>query len=466
MTNTRLDFLGAAGTVTGSRFLISHNGTRLLVDCGLFQGLRELRRRNWEPLPTQPRDIDAVVISHAHLDHSGYLPALAARGFRGAVHATRNTAELARIVLTDSAHLLAEDAEHAKEHGYSKHDPPLPLYTQDDVDAAMRLFATVDYGVDQDVAAGLRIALRPAGHILGSASVVVELVDEHRTMLFSGDLGRPHHPLLLPPAPPPRADVIVVESTYGDRSHADSDNGAFAAAINRTIKRGGSVVIPAFAVDRTEVILIELRRLRAAGLIPEVPVFVDSPMALQALHVYREAIDRRSAELRPDLADSDSMFDPGDLNELRTVDESKSINHPAWPSIIISASGMATGGRVLHHLEGLLPDPDNCVILAGYQAQGTRGRELLDGASVLKMHGRYVPVRAEIVDVPMFSVHADADEIVDWLKAAPTPPETCYVVHGEPRAARALAGRVHAELGWTTVTPAMGERVSLSAGRG
>jgi metallo-beta-lactamase family protein len=283
-------------------------------------------------------------------------------------------------------------------------------------------------------------------------------------VLFSGDLGRPSHPLLLPPAPPPRADVVVVESTYGDRSHADTDGEQFAAAIRRAIGRGGSVVIPAFAVDRTEVILLELRRLRAADRIPSVPVYVDSPMALAALRVYRDAIARRSPDIRPDVAGHDDLFDPGDLHELHTVAESKSINDPRWPSIIISASGMATGGRVLHHLETLLPDPANTVVLAGYQAAGTRGRELLDGAAALKMHGRYVPVRAEVVDVPMFSVHADADEIVDWLKQAPTPPETCFVVHGEPRSSAALASRVHRELGWTTVTPAIGERVSVSRG--
>lgn len=462
---TRLDFLGAAGTVTGSRFLLSHAGTRVLVDCGLFQGLRELRRRNWEPFPVAPSAIDAVVLSHAHLDHSGYLPALAARGFAGPVLATRNTVDLARIVLTDSAHLLAEDAEHARTHGYSKHDPPLPLYNEADVEAALRLFEVVDYGIDVDVVAGVRATLRPAGHILGSAVVLVELVDEHRTVLFSGDLGRPHHPLLRPPLPPPRADVVVVESTYGDRAHPAADGEAFADAIRRTVRRGGSVVIPAFAVDRTEVILMELRRLRAAERIPDVPVYVDSPMALDALGIYRDAIRRRSAELRSDLRDSGDLFDPGDLVELRTVEQSKSVNDPAWPSIIVSASGMATGGRVLHHLENLLPDPDNTVILAGYQAQGTRGRDLLNGATALKMHGRYVPVRAEVVDVPMFSVHADADELLDWLKQAPDAPQVCYVVHGEPHASATLARRIHDELGWTAVAPALGERVVVGGSR-
>jgi metallo-beta-lactamase family protein len=462
VASTRLDFLGAAGTVTGSRFLATHGSSRVLVDCGLFQGLRELRRRNWDQFPVDPRTVDAVVLSHAHLDHSGYLPAFVAQGFRGRVFATRNTAELARIVLTDSAHLLAEDAEHARALGYSKHDPPLALYTEADVDAAMDLVTTVDYGIDVDVAAGVRVTLRPAGHILGSSAVTVELVDEHRTVLFSGDLGRPSHPLLLPPAPPPRADVVVVESTYGDRSHADTDGEQFAAAIRRAIGRGGSVVIPAFAVDRTEVILLELRRLRVADRIPSVPVYVDSPMALAALRVYRDAIARRSPDIRPDVAGHDDLFDPGELHELHTVAESKSINDPRWPSIIISASGMATGGRVLHHLESLLPDPANTVILAGYQAEGTRGRELLDGSPALKMHGRYVPVRAEVVDVPMFSVHADGDEIVEWLKQVPAPPETCFVVHGEPRSSATLAHRLRSELGWTTVTPKLAERVTVS----
>jgi metallo-beta-lactamase family protein len=456
-----LDFLGGAGTVTGSRFLVGTGTGRVLVDCGLFQGLRELRRRNWQQFPVDPAGIEAVVLSHAHLDHSGYLPALARDGFAGVVHATPGTVALAGVVLHDSAHLLAEDTVHAREHGYSRHRDPQPLYTDRDVDEVERRFRSHAFGERVDVAEGVAATLRAAGHILGSSTVQL-LLDGARSVLFSGDLGRPAHPVLRPPEPPAAADVVVVESTYGNRVHAAEDGDELlAAVVNRTIRRGGSVVIPAFAVDRTEVILMALRRLRASERIPDLPVYVDSPMALAALRIYRDAIRDGFPELRPDLCGAADPFDPGNLHETRTVEESKSLNSPRWPCIIISASGMVSGGRVLHHLEGLLPDEVNTVVLAGYQALGTRGRDLLDGANTLKIHGRYVPVRAEVVEVPTFSVHADATEVVAWLARAPRPPDVCYVVHGEPDAAAALRRRIAAELGWTTVVPRLGERVRL-----
>ena len=460
MTDATVDFFGGVGTVTGSRFLITAGSQRVLVECGLFQGLRELRTRNWDPFPIAPASIDAVVISHAHLDHSGYLPALARDGYAGAIHLTEGTGRLAEIVLHDSAHLLTEDTEHARRHGYSRHAEPLPLYTDADVDATVRLFRTTPYDTRVDVAEGVSARFRRAGHILGSASVHLELDRAGRSIVFSGDLGRPDHPLLRPPEPPPAADVIVVESTYGNRRHpSDPSDEQFRNAITRTIRRGGSVVIPAFAVDRTEVILMTLRRLR--GEIPDVPIYVDSPMALAALQVYREALRRHSPELRDDLDADGDPFDPGNVHELRTVEESKTLNNPRWPCIIVSASGMVSGGRVLHHLEGLLPDADNTVILAGYQAVGTRGRQLLDGANALKIHGRYVPVRAEIVDVSMFSAHADSTEILGWLGRAAQPPEVCYVVHGEPDAAATLRDTIRRQLGWTAVVPRLGERVRL-----
>jgi metallo-beta-lactamase family protein len=456
-----LEFLGGAGTVTGSRFLVTTDTGRLLVDCGLFQGLRELRRRNWQQFPVGPAEIDAVVLSHAHLDHSGYVPALVRDGFAGGVFATAGTIALAQVVLHDSAHLLAEDTEHAREHGYSRHREPRPLYTDNDVDDAARRFRAVPFDTRVDVAGGAAAVLRPAGHILGSAAVQL-MLDGGRTVLFSGDLGRPGHPLLRPPAPPPASDVIVVESTYGNRAHpAEDGDGLLAAVVNRTVKRGGSVVIPAFAVDRTEVILLALARLRAAGRIPDVPVYVDSPMALTALRIYRDAIRAGAPDLRPDLCRITDLFDPGNLHESRTVEESKTLNHPAWPSVIVSASGMVSGGRVLHHLEGLLPDEVNTVVLAGYQALGTRGRDLIEGAGTVKIHGRYVPVRAEVVDVPTFSVHADASEVLAWLAQAPRTPEVCYVVHGEPEAAATLRRRISSELGWTAVVPRLGERVRV-----
>lgn len=463
-----LTFLGGAGTVTGSKFLAEAGQARVLVDCGLFQGARELRRRNWEPFPLPAREIDAVVLTHAHLDHCGYLPALARQGFAGRVFATGYTAELAEIVLRDSARLLAEEAEQANSHGWSKHHPALPLYTEDDVDRALRLITPVDPGQAIGIAPRTTLTLHRAGHILGSAWARLEFTDGRRscTLASSGDLGRPAHPLLRPPDPFTGADVLLVESTYGNRRHAEEQaRQAFAAAITRTLERGGSVVIPAFAVDRTEVILRTLRELLAAGEIPQSPVLVDSPMALSALRVYQKAIVSRSAELRPGIiADGTEALDPGQMQELRTVAESMTANRPARPSLIVSASGMAAGGRVLHHLRHLLPDPRNTVLIVGFAAEGTRARDLAEGARTIKIHGEYVPVRAEVVQADAFSAHADADDVLSWLAGAPEP-VTTYVVHGEPAAAAALRDRIDRELGWTAAVPALGERVTVRARR-
>lgn len=461
----RLTFLGGTGTVTGSKFLVEHDGGRVLVDCGLFQGLREHRRRNWRPMPVDPAGIDAVVISHAHLDHVGYLPRLVREGFSGPVLCTPQTAELAAIVLRDSAHLQEEDAAYARQAGFSRHDPPLPLYDAADAEKAIALLTPVPY----DTAAPLpgtapatapaTVLLRPAGHILGSASVTLRA--GRRSLVVSGDLGRPAHPLLLPPGPPDAADALLVESTYGDRRHTDPDPDRLADVIRRTAQRGGVVLIPAFAVDRTEILLRELRRLTRTGAIPRLPVHVDSPMALAALDVYRRALRDGAPGVRPGLGAGGDPFDPGDLRIARHPEESAALNQPGQPCIILSASGMATGGRVVHHLKHQLPDPRNTVVLVGYQVPGTRGRDLLDGARQLKMHGRYVPVRAQVVALPEFSVHADADETLDWLARAERPPTTCYVVHGEPEAAQTLADRIADELGWAAVVPRDGERVRV-----
>jgi metallo-beta-lactamase family protein len=459
-----LTFLGAAGTVTGSKFLLDADRARVLVDCGLFQGARALRRRNWEPFPLPAGKIDAVVVTHAHLDHCGYLPALARAGFTGPVFATGHTAELAEIVLRDSARLLAEEAEHANAYGWSKHHPALPLYTEDDVARAVRLFTPLEVGQPRTIAPRIALTLHHAGHILGSAWAHLEIAGPGRpcSIAYSGDLGRPAHRLLRPPEPFPGADVLLVESTYGNREH--DDRGArqvVAATITRTLSRGGSVIIPAFAVDRTEVILRTLRDLRRAGAIPPVPVLIDSPMALAALRVYQKAIVASAPELRPEIiADGTEALDPGMVAELRTAAESMTANRPRQPSLIVSASGMATGGRVLHHLRHLLPDPRNTVLIVGFAAQGTRARDLAGGARTLKIHGEYVPVRAQIVQADEFSAHADADDILAWLAAAPAP-ATTYVVHGEPAAAAALRDRLDRDLGWTAVVPALGERVTI-----
>ncbi len=452
-----LTFLGGAGTVTGSKTLVEAAGRRLLLDAGLFQGLRELRRRNWEPLPVSPALIDAVVLTHAHLDHSGYLPALVDQGFTGEVVTTGRTAELAAIVLTDSAHLQVEDARYAASRGFSRHAQPRPLYDVDDAQRVLPLFRRVGFGDPTPVLEGVEVTLRPAGHILGSASALVT-IDGHR-LLVSGDLGRPSHPLLAPPPPPPPCDTLLVESTYGDRRHGADALEALADIVARTIARGGTVLIPAFAVDRTEVVLDALRTLMDAGRIPTVPVHLDSPMALATLEVYRSALRAGDPDLRPGL--DPRVLDVAQVREARSAEQSMALNRPDHPCIVISASGMATGGRVVHHLRHLLPDPDNAVVLVGYQAVGTRGRDLAEGADQLKMHGRYVPVRAEVVQVDGFSVHADADELLGWLAGIPDPPGTTYVVHGEPRGSRALAERVRRELGWLTVVPRDKERVAL-----
>jgi metallo-beta-lactamase family protein len=454
MPSPTLTFLGAVGTVTGSRFLVEGDGGRILVDAGLFQGIGELRRRNWMPPPVDPAALDAVVLTHAHLDHSGYLPRLVRDGFTGSIYCTEATAELASIVLEDSAHLLAEDAGYANKTGYSSHRPALPLYDAGDVEKTVRLFRPTDLLTRVAVAPGVSITLRPAGHILGSSTAEVE-IDGTRA-LFSGDLGRPRHPLLPPPAVPPAVDTVVVESTYGDREHPRPDDELLASAVTRTAARGGTVLIPAFAVDRTELVLLELHRLMAAGRIPHLTVYVDSPMALASLDVYRKALAAKDLTHR-----EASLFDLPEVQAVRDAAGSERLNRPTVPCIVVSASGMATGGRVVHHLRHQLPDPRNTVVLTGYQAVGTRGRQLLNGARQVKMHGRYVPVHADVVQIPDFSVHADGPEIVRWLGRMPSPPRTVYVVHGEPASSAALADRIHHELGWNAVVPSFGERVRL-----
>jgi metallo-beta-lactamase family protein len=461
-----LGFLGATETVTGSRFLVEAASARVLVDCGLYQGVKELRLRNWEPFPVDPASLDAVVLTHAHVDHCGYLPALAQLGFEGPILATPDTVALAGIVLPDSGHLMEEEAAYANRRGYSKHRPARPLYTKAQAEASLELFDGLPFGEPHRVAEGVSVTLRPTGHILGAASVLLELGEGSgsRRVLFSGDLGRNAHPLLVPPEPIGAVDVVVMESTYGDRIHDDEGAlEAFAAVIRRTAARGGTVVIPAFAVDRTEVVLFRLRELLDAGRIPELPVFVDSPMALSALQVYRRAL----AEGSPDVRDGVLARNGGDVlglrdvREARDVERSKEIDRQSFPSIVISASGMATGGRVLHHLSHRLPDPRNSIVLVGFQAVQTRGRLLADGAREIKMLGRYVPVGAEIVSLPSFSVHADRDELVAWIATATPAPEHVYLVHGEAAAAAKLEETIAGRLGLHVTVPRLGERVRL-----
>jgi len=459
-----LSFLGATGTVTGSRFLLTTPHCRVLVDCGLYQGLKHLRERNWAAFPVDPGSIDAVVLTHAHLDHSGYLPALVRDGFHGRILATPQTAALAEIVMADSGHLQEEEARYANAKGYSKHHPAVPLYTEDDARRAAARLRPVEFGAPAEAGEDVTVTLRPAGHILGSSTATLEIAGTvPQTVFSSGDVGRSNHPILQAPAPPPAADVLLVESTYGNRTHDSLTNGdqMLADVISRTAARGGTVVIPSFAVDRTEVILLALRRLVEEGRVPSLPVFADSPMALAVLAVYRQAIAAGDPEVRLRGVNGKDPFDPGTLRELRTPEESRSLNNLDYPSIIISASGMATGGRVLHHLQRCLPDSRCAVVLPGFQAAGTRGRLLADGATAVKMLGHYVPVHAEVVVIDAFSAHADADELQAWLSHAPSAPDTAFVIHGEPDAATALAGRLRRALGWNAVVPTYGERVRV-----
>lgn len=450
-------FLGAAGTVTGSKFLLTLGERRMLVDAGLFQGEKHWREQNWAPFPVEPSSLSAILITHAHSDHVGYLPALVRNGFRGPIHATRATIKLAEIVLRDGGKLQETQARDAAEGGWSKHHPPRPLFTVSDAEATLPLFREVPFDTDVDLGQGVVGRWTRAGHILGSASIHV--MTPSADLLFSGDLGRHDHPILKPRAVPEAGDHIVMECTYGDREHPEPDqpHTDLVEAIHRTIGRGGSVLVPAFAIDRTETILAFLVQAYRQGRIPDVPVFVDGPMALAALDVYE---DTSLDELADGVTVDDFKGLPR-LWETRSGQESRKISRFGEPSLIISSSGMAEGGRVLHHLRRLLPDPRNTVVLTGYQAEGTRGRALEDGATSVKMFGRHVPVRAEIVRDHEFSVHGDASDLIDWLRDLGREPACVHLVHGEPGVAPVFAQRIRDELGWQAVVARHGEVVRL-----
>lgn len=453
-----LSFLGGAGTVTGSKYLLTVGERRILIDSGLFQGEKQLREQNWAEFGIPPGSISDVLLTHAHMDHVGYLPRLVRGGFAGRVWATAPSIRLAEIVLRDSAFLNERDAEHAAKRGYSKHHPPLPLYTTADVEATLPLFRAVGYHEPLDLGDGIVARYYPAGHILGSASIHVTTPSTN--VVFSGDVGRHTHPVLRPREVPPGAATVLIESTYGDREHPDPEiaHEPFADLIRRTVRRGGSVLVPAFAVDRTEILLKTLSEMQAEGRIPQLPVFVNSPMALAALAVYRDPAYRD--ELRPDL-DPAHFIDLPALREIRSTEESVRLNHPRHPCIVIAASGMATGGRVLHHLEHMLPDHRHSVVLVGYQGEGTRGRSLVDGATQLKMFGRYVPVRAEVLQDDEFSVHGDRSDLLDWLAELSPGPRTIYTVHGTPEVSRAFGARITERIGVPALVPTLGETVRL-----
>ena len=455
-----LTFLGAARTVTGSKYLLSHEGVKVLFDCGLFQGPKELRTRNWDPFPVPPASIHAVVLTHAHLDHVGYLPRLVAQGFAGRVFCTAGTADLCQLVLPDSGRIQEEDARQANRHGYSKHHPAQPLYDEIMANRALPHLYRVSYQHPIEIAPGITVEFSPAGHLLGSAYVVARLGGS-KTILFGGDLGRYARPVLQDPSDPVAADVVLVESTYGDRDHAVEDDGEIlATVIKGTAARRGKMIVPAFAIGRVEEVLYWIRQLERERRIPVLPVYVDSPMAVEALKFYQS----RSSELDPDSRPSArdvSAFATARFQIIASPQQSKALTANKRSSIVISASGMATGGRVLHHLAAALPDPRNTVLFVGYQAEGTRGRDLLEGATEVRMHGRSVPVRARIEKINSMSAHADRSEILKWLGKLPARPGRLYLVHGEPRPMDALKALVHDTLGWEALTPAHGETVPV-----
>jgi len=450
----RIQFLGAADTVTGSKHLVEAAGQRVLLDCGLFQGFKLFRERNWRPLPVDPRSIDAVVLSHAHLDHSGWLPVLVKAGFKGPVIATAATRALCGVLLTDAAHLQEEDARRATRQRYSRHTPALPLYTRADVQRTMALFRTVE--PDRDQALGsLGVRFTPVGHLLGACAVT--LTDRSIALAFSGDLGRSDDLLMPPPRTLTRADVMLVEATYGNRLHPRTDPQAtLGRIVNDTVRRGGSVLLPAFAVGRAQALLLLLQRLGAAGEIPrQLPIFLDSPMATEATALYLQ--HRGGLRIAP--AEARSLCDGVRL--VATAAQSMRTVALRMPRVVISSSGMATGGRVLHHLKAMAPDQRHHIVFAGFQVAGSRGAHLVAGASEVKIHGQYVPVRAQVSALEGVSGHADANGILDWLRALRAPPVQTFVVHGEPDAADTLRCRIQDELHWRVRAPQQGERVDL-----
>ena len=445
-----ITFLGAAGTVTGSKTLVEIGNTRLLVDCGLFQGRKELRLKNWAPFPLDPSTLDAVILTHAHIDHAGYLPRLMNQGFEGPVYCTHGTHDLCGILLPDCGYLQEEEAEFANRHGFSKHKPALPLFTRSDAIQSLSLLHPIDYG--QTIGIGpVRFHFTRAGHIVGSSCL--HLRHHAQTLVFTGDVGRPNDPIMKPPEGLGHADVLVAESTYGDRRHAAEDLlEALAELLRRVVKRDGVLLIPSFAVGRVQTVLHLLAQLRGRGEFIGVPIYLNSPMAVEATHVFRHhSEDHR---IPPEACDALCSV----AKAVKTVDESKALNLRRGPMVIIAGSGMATGGRILHHLEAFASDSRNAILFVGFQAPGTRGEALLRGVDTLRLHGKDIPIRAEIYQLESLSAHADFAEMGAWLKTLETPPMRTFLIHGEPEASAGMRTHLEDHLGWQhCVLPAMGD---------
>ena len=450
----KIRFLGAAETVTGSRFLIDSNNVRVLVDCGLFQGLKKLRERNRLPFPVPPASIHAVILTHAHIDHSGYIPALVKNGFRGKIYCTDATYDLCSILLPDAGHLQEEEAEYANRHGFSKHKPALPLYSEIDARRCLKQFETIPFNAEFNPAPGVTTRFVPNGHILGSATVY--LSDGRHKIAFSGDIGRPQDAVMRAPTALESCDYLVVESTYGDRRHSSGDPAVMLTeAIRTAVGKGGNVVIPTFAVGRAQSILHLINELMQAGKIPRLPVYLDSPMAIDAT----EILCKHQILHRLSVAACQSIREM--VTFTRTVDESKAIASVQHPRIILSASGMLTGGRVLHHLKQYLPMQNNVIVFVGYQAAGTRGAAMLAGAETVKIHGEYVPVRARVVNLDGLSAHADCVELADWMSTLQQAPKQTFIVHGEPQAQDSFRLYLQDRLHWHATIPEHGEEVEL-----
>lgn len=447
-------FLGAAGTVTGSRYLVETGEAPFLVDCGLFQGGRELRERNWEKMPAEMQAAGTILLTHAHIDHSGYLPRLVRNGWNGQIISTTGTADLCRILLPDSGFLQQKDAEYANQRGFSRHHPAEPLYTQEDAKDALEYFAPVEFEAEQQLGSNTRLKFRRAGHILGAS--FIELAVGSRRITFSGDVGRYDDPVMTDPTTPGETDYLVLESTYGNRLHERVDAvEALGAAIEKCIDRRGTVIIPAFAVGRAQTLLFHLSRLRKAGRLRGVPVYLDSPMAISASKIFCRHLDDH--RLTPEQCEEACAVP----QYVRDVEMSKELTRNHDPKIIISASGMATGGRVVHHIKHFAPNPRNMILFAGFQTAGTRGARMVEGARSIKIHGEQVPMNAEVVNLSMLSGHADANELMRWISGMKEPPRMTFITHGEPAASAALKQRIEHELGWKCAIPVHGERIIL-----